>query len=331
MNNKPLTLGIFAPANPMAYINPALIELGIKHLNALGIQLKFASNVDAKHGHTAGTIEERVADLHELLLDDDVTMLMAVYGGFNSNQLLEYINYDLIKEKAKPIIGYSDITALLNAIYIKTGVKTFHGPAFISFCNPTVFPEFIETMFAVIRHEADVQLKAPTRWASDDWFLKENFQPRDVYPHNGWTSIKEGAAQGVLLGGNLETLLALAGTPYLPDFTDKILLLESVEDNPAKFDRDITQLKLMGVLGKIKGLIIGQFPKSSALSDSNILREIIDLHTKDQSYPILADTNFSHVDPLYTLPIGGEVSINASPKPSVTIKIGSFTNSFMGC
>jgi muramoyltetrapeptide carboxypeptidase len=171
----------------------------------------------------------------------------------------------------------------------------------------------------IINNNTDIKLISPKEYASDEWFLKKNFKPREVHSHPGWAVLKPANVSGILVGGNLETFLALIGTPYLPHCKDKILLLESTEHNPAKFDRDITQLRHSGILNRLKGLIIGQFPATSALSNQQLVENIVLANTLTQDYPILLNTNFSHVDPLYTIPIGGKVSIGIDTEPYLMI------------
>lgn len=316
---KDKVIGIFSPANPMTKIDNQLVRFGIDHLESLGFKVKFAKNAYAENNYTAGSIKERVDDIHQLYLDPEVTLLMSAYGGYNSNQLLDYLDYGLIKENPKPMIGYSDVTALLNGIYAKTNIETMHGPSFISFANPTIFDDFLTSFISMVDRKENIKLVNSLHYASDEWYLKKDFKPRDMHLHQGWMILKPADSSGILIGGNLETFLALIGTEYLPACQGKILLIESTENNPAKFDRDITQLKQVGILDKINGLIIGQFPVQSQLNNAEVLEKIILENTKNKSYPILYNANFSHTDPLYTLPIGGKVEIKSVSPPFVVI------------
>lgn len=318
--NKGDKIAVIAPANTMASMPEKLIQIGLERMNTLGYRIQLGQNVNKKHFHTAGTIEERVADFHQSFSNQDIAAVMAVYGGYNSNHLLDHLDYNLIKSNPKLLIGYSDVSALLNAVYAQTSLVSLHGVSFASFCDPNMFPEAIESFVRIVNGEAPIELTAPKKTAHDLWYLKKEFGPRDTYPHSGWSVLTEGEAKGKLLGGNLETFLALAGTPYFPSCDSCILLLESAPDEkPAKFDREITQLKQMGILSSIAGLIIGQFPSDSPLATTETMRSILEPALGGQAYPILLNASFSHVDPIYTLPIGREVILRADENPTVVV------------
>jgi len=161
----------------------------------------------------------------------------------------------------------------------------------------------------------------PSQAACDLWYLKQNFGPRELYQHPKWIAIKEGSACGKLIGGNLETFLALAGTEYMPSTKDAILLIEaSFNETPGQFDRNVTQLRHMGVFKDISGLIVGQFSAENQLSRMEILQHILFRATQGYNFPILINTSFSHVDPLLSLPIGGAIQLKAlSNESSITV------------
>lgn len=314
------TIAVIAPANTRAAMPERLVQIGCARLRGLGYTVKFGKNVDKQHLHTAGTIEERLSDWEDAITDPEVDAIMAVFGGYNSNHLLEGIDYTALRDAGKIVIGYSDVTALLNGIYRKTGLKTLHGPGFSNFCDPNMFPESVDCFCQVMEGEAPIQFLAPEFSASDLWYLKPGFGPRERFPHTGWRVVKEGEAQGDVVGGNLETFLSLAGTPYFPDIDGKILLIESGFGVPAgRFDREMTQLRHIGFLSAIRGLLVGQFPHDSPLSQRSLLDDILYTATRGIDLPIIADVNFSHVDPVFTIPIGGRVSLKAEHNKGASI------------
>ncbi len=262
--------------------------------------------------YTAGSIAERLEDINSFLDDEEIDIIMTSIGGYNSNQLLEELDYNKIEKANKLFIGYSDATAILNAIYNKTKKKTILGPAFVSFCDPNMFDESIDYFFKIINNETKFEYKSPQNYAYDEWFMKENYGPRDCKKHKGWNFIKNGIGKGILVGGNCETFLALSGTKYMPDLDGKILLLESIENEKlAKFERELTQIEQMGLLNSLKGIIIGQFSDEQGLENTEVLRKMIRRICAKFSFPIVVNTSFSHVSPIYSIPIGGEIELDS--------------------
>lgn len=311
---------VTAPANTGADLSKEIIEIGVKRLNRAGYRVEFGKAFLVRGSYGVASLKERLRDFNEALDNEEVSIIMPVFGGYNSNQLLDYLDYEKIKKANKIIIGYSDITAILNGIYVQTGKIMLHGISFASVCDPNMYETAFDEFLRVINGESNIVLKCPDYFSDDLWFLKENYGPRDQQKHSGWKSYKEGVSEGVLIGGNLETLLALTGTSYLPDFEKAILLIEAeMSENPRKFLRDMTQLDQMGVFQKINGLIIGQFSHTSDLYNESIFKDIMAYFEKKITCPVLYNTNFSHTDPLYTLPIGGKVQIVANDNPYITI------------
>lgn len=322
MKEKRLGIGIIAPSNTMKNINTILIDIGKKKLESLGFMVKIAPNVFKSNIYCSSKITDRIDDINCFLDDDSIDVIMAAYGGYNGNELLPYLNYEKIKQKNKIFIGYSDFTAIINAIYKKAGIKTYLGPSFVSFCNPNIFDQTIDTFLDVINGKEQIILNEPEFFAYDDWYLKDGFGPRDINKHLGFKVIKEGSATGIAIGGNTETLLALAGTEFFPDTKNKILFLESLpNEGAAKFMREFVQLSQIKVFDNINGLILGQVSKESKLSDDKILKELIESVVNKNKIPIIANVNISHVSPIFTIPIGGTVRITAELDKECKIEI----------
>lgn len=314
------TIGLVSTSYSLSFIDERLRKIGMETLNKLGFNYEVGKNAYKTIDYIAGTLDERVQDFTGFLKDSAVDIIMSVIGGYNSNQLLPHLDYDLIAEIGKKIVGFSDTTALLNAIYTKTGRVTYLGPSFVTFCNPCLYSETVEYFFRVIvQGEDNVSYIPPKRYAYDDWFLKENFGPREEFSHKGWNFVREGVGKGILVGGNLETFLSLAGTEYLPDMEGKVLLIEgNVNEKPAYVDRQLHQLEQMHVFDKIEGLIVGQYGNSFYESEMffRLLRNV----TGKKKVPIVVDAEFSHVDPIYTIPIGGTVLLNSQNKEITLLK-----------
>ncbi len=305
---------VFAPSNTMADISAKGIEIGINNLKKIGFDVIIGKNAYKRSHYTAGSISERIEDINYGLHHPEVEIMMPAFGGYNSNQLIDKIDYNLIKEKKKIFVGYSDTIILLNAIFSKTGIPSIHGPSFASFCNPNLQHEVLESFKNLINDET-VVYGTPKQAACDLWFLKNDLGPRDFYPHPEWISLNDGIATSRLVGGNLDSFISLLGTEYLPNLEGTILLVESSMDEPTgKFDRHMTQLQLAGVFNKISGLIIGQFPLRSLLSQKELISSIIERVIQSSNFPIICNASFSHVDPLLSLPIGRKIRIEANKK-----------------
>lgn len=305
---------VFSPANTMADMSSQGIEIGIRNLNNLGFEVIFGGNASKKSLYTAGTIGERLEDLNYGLNHPEVAIMMPVFGGYNSNQLIELLDYPLVKKQNKIFVGYSDTIILLNAIFSKTGIITIYGPSFASFCNPNLQEEVAESFVDII-NDKSIEYVTPKQAACDLWYMKDNLGPREFYQHPEWTSLSDGVITGHLVGGNLDSFISLLGTEYLPNLEGAILLVESsMDEHPGRFDRHMTQLQLAGVFNKIKGMVIGQFPIHSPLSQENIISQIVDRVIRPNNFPIICNTSFSHVDPILCLPIGGKVKIEALGK-----------------
>lgn len=307
------TIGVIAPADPVRGVcQDDVIDRGYTYLREKGFKILEGESVKKLTSyHTAGSIEDRVNDIHAFLENDEVTCIMAFWGGFNSNQLLDSLDYDLIREKKKIFIGYSDITALTTAITTKTGLVTFSGPGVISFSKPQPFEYTWSYFEKVCMSSEEVAISPSKKYADDLYFLREDDKHRILKENEGVKIYKDGHAEGEIVAGNLQTLLVLQGTEYLPAIKDKILFIEEDETStPAHVDRFYCQLKQLGWLNEISGLVIGRFTEQSQFSDEDTFQSILDRYLKDVTYPVLYNADFGHSDPMITIPNGGRCSID---------------------
>lgn len=307
-------VGIISPASPVAHLTPRRLKRGIDQLKKLGFKVKLGKYVATKHGHTAGTIEQRVEDLHVMFANPEVKAVWTTIGGFNSHQLLEYIDYSIIANNSKILIGYSDITALLNGIYARTGLITYSGPSILT--QVAEYGGILDYTWqyaekAVMTSE-DVAIQASKQWTDElTWWDKEDNRHRVMKENPGMRVLKAGTATGKLLGGNGGTFLLLAGTSYMPDLTGAILCIEEDElETSATVDRIFTKLRHIGAYEKIGGMLIGRFNSKTKFTDDDSLEEIIAVATRGYDFPIIADIDFGHTDPMITIPIGGYCSIH---------------------
>jgi len=315
---KGASIGVIAPADPVKNIHPDdVIQGAYDYLRNKGFKVVEGKSVqESTLKHTAGSIELRLNDIHEFFKNDEIDCIMAYWGGFNSNQLLDRLDYDLIKNNPKIIIGYSDITALTTAITTKTGLVTFSGPGVISFAKPEPFDytwEYFEKI--CINPQDHLLYEASPDYADDLYFLREDDDHRIKQKNEGLKIFKEGKAEGEIIAGNLQTLLVLVETEYLPDMTGKILFIEEDETStPAHFDRFLMQCKQIGWFDKIKGLVIGRFTEHSKFDDKDSLEDLLQMYFSEAKFPVLYNMDFGHSDPMITIPHGGVVSIDSLKK-----------------
>lgn len=304
-------LGIVACSTPINACAPDARERAYERLHSMGFILREAWNCQTIHGHSAGTIQERVDVLHEFFSDPKIKGIINFWGGFQSHQLLEYLDYDLIRKNPKPFIGFSDTTALQIALYQHSGLVTFSGPSVITFAKPDL-PEFTLSHFkkVLMTQSKPVHLDTSKTYSDNPWYLEENKLMR--YQENpGLTIYRHGKASGTAIGGNLGTMLLLAGTRYWPDLNGKILFVEDDDaESPETIDRMCTQLRQIGVYEQISGLVVGRYPSSVKFCEGNSFEMILDEALKGYDFPVITGADFGHTDPLFTIPIGVSCTID---------------------
>ncbi len=318
------TIGIVTPSVPSPAGAPRRFERGVAELERLGFRVRTATNARRARGHRSGTIDERLADLHELFGDPGVHAILCAIGGFNSNSLLEELDYDLIRSNPKIFVGYSDVTALHAGIWSQTGLAVCLGPSlmmqFAEFdgVDPYTWDAWQRTL---MRAEPAGELEPAGEWTEE--FLawdEEDTRRRERRTNAGPRTLLPGDAEGPIVAGNLVTLLALAGTPFWPDFDGVLLFLEgdATEDVP-RFDRALTQLRLIGVFEQIAGLAFGRFMTESSLGRDSPLGAIVLETTRGFAFPIAADLDFGHTDPMFCLPWGVRARLEAGDEVRLTL------------
>ena len=302
---------IIAPARGLKIIGQDVRQIATERLNGLGLEVVFAPNTTDENWDYMGSssIEKRVEDIHTAFKDKSVKAILTVIGGFNSNQLLKYLDYDLIKNNPKIFCGYSDITALANAILAKTGLQTYYGPHYSSLgmkygCDYT-FEHFIKML---ITDDRDA-IEPSQIWSDDLWFLDQ--EKREFEANEGYWVIHQGKAKGTIAGGNLCTYNLLLGTPYRRKFTeDTILFIEDTASSPLQdIERDLQALIHQEDFCNVKGIVIGRFQKGSQITREG-LEYIINTKEELKDMPIIANVDFGHTYPLLTIPLGGTASID---------------------
>lgn len=294
--NKGDTVALVSPS--AAIDEPINLQLAQEVLVALGFKVRTGAHFDGRRGHLAGTDAERAGDLNAAFADPEAKAVVCVRGGSGAARLLPLLDYEAIRRNPKVLLGYSDITALHNAIHAQTGLVTFHGPNGSGSWN-----RFNADQFRRVFFERELMQYQNVTDAGDELVQRRN---RTV-------TITGGKARGELVGGNLTVLTALAGSAYLPDFTGKILFLEDVSEAPYRVDRMFSTLKLMGALDKVAGVIFGECTDCNPGNGygSLTLEQIFDDHIKPLGIPAYHGAMIGHIRQQFIVPVGGKVEMDA--------------------
>jgi muramoyltetrapeptide carboxypeptidase len=293
------TVGIVSPAS--ATFNSIDVQIARESLEALGLRVRMGEHLLARHGYLGGEDKARADDINAFFADPTVAAVHPIRGGWGSSRVLPYLDYDLIRRNPKIILGYSDITALLLAIHAKTGLVTFHGPIALGRWDTFSVDYYRRVLF------------------NGEPVLMENL--RELSDRNSLTPIEyraqtitPGKARGRLLGGNLTVLTTIIGSPYLPDWDGCIFFCEDVHEDLYRIDRMLTQLKLAGVLDRIKGFVFGSCAECSPGEGfaSLTLEEIFADHIKPLGIPAWSGAMIGHQMPQWTIPEGIEAEIDAT-------------------
>lgn len=293
---------IIAPSRSLAIVRDEIFNKALFSLKNQGFHVTFSKHSREKDDWNSSSVQSRVEDIHEVFLDNNVKAILTAIGGFNVNQILEHIDYEIIRQHPKILCGYSDITALLNAIYAKTGLITYHGAHFSTF-GFEIEPEYTQkAFFDCVMNEGSLTQK-PSQTAKE------------------YTVIQQGVCEGTIIGGNLCTLNLLQGTQFMPQAKDTVLFVE--DDNIMgdyfiyEFDRNFQSLLQAYGTEKIKGFVFGRFNDGCHMSPDVVRRIIADKLPKD--IPVVFGVDFGHVFPMITFPIGGKVKIEATSNPLIKI------------
>ncbi len=301
---------IIAPSRSMSIISKESRDIANKRFAEMGLKLSFGKHIEESDEFVSSSIKSRIEDIHNAFSDKNVKAILTVIGGFNSNQLLRYLDWDLIKNNPKILCGFSDITALNNAIFAKTGLVSYSGPHYSTFGQELYFDYTLEYFKKCLLSGEPFEIKPSEQWSDDAWY--KNQDNRKLIKNDGWLVINEGRASGTILGANLCTLNLLQGTEYFPELSkNKILFLEDDEmSNAVTFDRDFQSVIHQPGFENVKGIIIGRFQNKSEIPN-DILIKIIKTKKELDNLPVIAGVDFGHTSPMVTFPVGGEVSLEA--------------------
>ena len=305
-DRPPLRPRRLSPGDTIGLINPsgavferAPYEQTHQALKALGFKVQEAPNVRARYGHMAGTAAQRASDIHTLFADPGVAGLLAITGGSGANRVLPLLDFELVARYPKFLGGFSDLTALLTAVQVKTGLVTFHSPLGRSEWNSFSVQQFQAVVMQALPHT----------------MRNANVPNDDLGSTDGLiTTLRSGLARGPLLGGNLAVLTSLAGTPYMPNLDGAILLLEDVNEYVYRVDRMLSTLMLGGALARVAGVVLGGFTNcmpSEGSYGTLTLDEVFDDYFGALGVPVYRGAQFGHVKRKFTLPLGVMAEMDA--------------------
>ncbi len=292
-------VGLITPATYV--VDPDKLMIAMQTLDYFGLRVKLGKNVRKRSGYLGGSVEERLEDLHAMFKDPEVKGIFCIRGGYGSSQLLDQIDYDLIRRNPKVFVGYSDITALHLAIQKRAGLITFHGPVVLSKFTPYTQSWFRKALFEAkpLGEVGNPSEEGPLR------------------PKHILRAIRPGKARGRLVGGNLTLISTTMGTPYEIDTRGAILILEDIDEQPYAIDRMLTQLRLAGKLDEVAGVVFGACvdckPRDykPSFESSLSLGEVLDEILGRLRVPVLSGLTIGHTEDQLTLPLGVMVTLDA--------------------
>ena len=313
---------VIAPSRSFKIISEETREIAKKRFADMGVSVSYSTHCDEIDDFVSSSISSRLEDLHEAFEDKTVDGILTAIGGFNTNQLIDKIDYDLIKNNPKILCGFSDITCLCHAITAKTDVVTYSGPHFSSFGMLKGFDYSLTYFKNCLFGDAPYCVYPAREVSNDEWFMDQ--ENRNFAVNDGFWIINEGVGQefsGKLIGGHVRCLSSLQGTEFWPSLEDSILFLEEDEEtNAVLFDRLLQSLIHQSDFKYVKALIIGRFRPESKIS-RNLLEQII--HTKEalKNLPVVANFDIGHSTPIITYPIGGKISLKMDGQKQPDIEI----------
>jgi len=303
---------VIAPSRSLASIHKTEVEKAsalrsVERLESLGLRVRFGRHVHESDAFECPSIEHRLEDLHEAFADPSVKGIITVIGGWNGNQILSGIDYDLIAANPKVFCGYSDITVFQAAFLQLANLVTYSGPHISTFGMRDGIGYTLEGFRKALMEEGPYRIEPSSHWSDDHWFLDQD--ARHFQYNKGYEVLQEGEAEGPIIGGNTCTLGLLQGTRYMPELAGRLLFLEDLRD-VREFDRLLQSLLDNPGGDQVTGLVIGRFPKSSGATRA-LLEHVVATKPQLAGLPVIYGLDFGHTTPHATFPIGGTARVVA--------------------
>lgn len=318
-------IGIVSPSWGGPAVFPHRLERGIAELERLGFAVKVGEHARNASGHVSDTAQNRAQDIHRFFEDPDVRLVLASIGGDHSCHLLPHLNWKLLRQNPTLLMGYSDISVLNVAFWSMTGLITCNGPALMTdFAEyPVPLSYTLQSFLRTVSEPKPPGVIEPSdAWTEEllDWGTQADLsRPREMTPSDGWTALRRGVGEGPLVGGCIESLQHLRGTPYWPRLDGAILFLETSEEapTPERVDGILMDYENMGVLRNLRGLLFGR-PMGYSDADRERLATVLMERTKGLDFPVVIDADFGHTAPQFVLPIGCRARLDGGT-PSLEI------------
>lgn len=312
------TIGIFTPSSPTTVTDKLRFERAKSFLEEKGFTIVEGILTGRKDGYRSGSPKERAEELNKLIKDPSVKMIMSTIGGTNSNSVLPYIDYEAFKQNPKLVVGYSDATAILLALYSKTGIPTYYGPALVpSFgefeplVNDTY--HYFEQYF-MQKNEMPYEVPTPAFWSDEPVNWLEKTTEKKLYK-NEWVTGQSGIAEGRLIGGNVNAMYGFIGSPYFPVIKQgDILMIEDCMKNASIVEKNFAMLRVQGIFDKVAGIILGKHEQYDDLGTGKQPLDLLVEQLDGLDIPILAEFDTCHTHPMHPLAIGKKVKLDAGNK-----------------
>ncbi|MDR0967834.1 MAG: LD-carboxypeptidase [Rickettsiales bacterium] len=315
---------VIAPSSAFFY-NESEFPLAISRFREMGIEISFGKCLGNGGLMGSAPLVDRVREFNEAFLDDSIDGIITIIGGTNSQEMLDFIDWENIKKHPKFFCGFSDITVLQNALLAKTGMVSFSGPHFTTMYHKQNAEYAIEN-FKLALNGGTWELHPSSKWADDKWYMHQD--DRTFYPNDGWKVLNAGTASGRIIGGNNSSLALLQGTEYMPSLKDSVLFLEETElregDDDETFEfflRQLGGIEKLPDFDSVRGLVIGRFHKGANVTDEK-LQYMMQNHPKLQKIPVIANVDFGHTTPIFTFPIGGYCDFSATVNGKIKLQVG---------
>jgi muramoyltetrapeptide carboxypeptidase LdcA involved in peptidoglycan recycling len=315
----------FTPSYPGPALFPQRFARGLAALRNCGFQIAEREAALNIRNYTSGSPEQRAQELMALYTNSSIDGIICTIGGFNSNAILPFLDFELIRRYPKVLVGYSDVTALLLGVAAIASTVTFHGPAILPEWAefPAPFEYTKRCFLTVAGGQGPYTYAVPSGWTNDfgDWDAPQP-RVRNQVPHSGWRTLWPGSGKGRLLGGNIETMNMLLGTKYFPSWANTILFIEATDAEAylPRFERALTHLELAGHLGTARAIAVARCPDAVPERGQDLDALLRDLGRRLR-IPVIADLDFGHTDPKMTLPVGVEAALTANNDGEVRFEL----------
>ena len=300
---------IIAPAWSAKEKHKKGFAVGEKNLEKIGYNVTYGDHIfDTQFMEKSGSIENRLNDWNDAWSQNNIDYILSFTGGTNSNQILDSIDWEIVKNSNKTLIGYSDITVLANAIYSKTQKISFLGVNYSYLCRESVMEYTLKNLQNALND------KEYTILPSDKVNINMWETPPTITDSEGWWTLQGGSMNGKVIGGNLPSFRLLYGTEYVPDLSNAIVFIEwdnFTTGDIEELDRELEALTMQKGFDTVQGIVVGRFQEGSNISKDD-LTEVIGNKKKLNNLPILANVDFGHTAPMFVFPIGGNAEIDSN-------------------